>query len=105
MELLDVRDYREIRRVREEKESLPSLEKDSDKVYDLGHYEEAENHSHHRILDCEGSIVVCPEIEHAYLHIVKVPNKYTLICRGCEAKLTGATGRGWEIPSESEIEE
>jgi len=105
VELPDVRDREEIKRVRGKRRPLPSYKKDSDEVYDLGPYEEAENHSHHRILDCSGSIVVCPKTEHAYLHIVKVPNKRALNCRGCGAKLSGATGHGWGKPSESEIEE
>lgn len=100
MELPDVHNQREIKRVRKKKEPLSDYERDSDEVYDLGSYEEAENHSHHRILDCEGSIVVCPKTKHAYLHIIKVPNKYTLICRGCDTELAGATGQGWGTPSE-----
>jgi len=101
--LPDLHNYREIRRVREEREQLPDVEGDSDEVYDLGYYEKAKNHRHHRILDCEGSIVVCPKTEHSYLHIIKVPNKSVLKCRGCGTKLIGATGRGWETPSEENV--
>jgi len=89
-------DEDEIRRIVRKKDPLPKMKRDSDDVYDLGPVsrilpEECgkEITKDHTILDTPWGycINMCPETERGYLHIIKVPNKFALICRGCGAEI------------------
>ena len=69
---------------------LPKEENDSDLVYDLGKTDKPTKKSPgqkskgHHIGEFPGKcLVYCPKTKHAYAHIIQVPNKFALLCRGC----------------------
>jgi hypothetical protein len=56
---------------------------DSDTVHDLGPSPK-QYHQHKIMENHDGTCdLYCPSTGHAYKHIIKVPNKNELICRGC----------------------
>ena len=67
------------------KESIArELETDSDRVIDLGFEFRSDKHEirdeHRGDGKCK---LYCPKTKHVYLHIISVPNKFALLCRGC----------------------
>lgn len=58
------------------------IERDSDQVEDLGLEFKGKKHL---IFENYGgkSKLYCPKTKHVYLHIISVPNKFALLCRGC----------------------
>ena len=59
-----------------------SLLHDSDEVTDLGKSPQKGN-KHVATSNNGSATCYCPKTKHIYKHVIKVPNKFALICRGC----------------------
>lgn len=60
---------------------------DSDTVTDMG--QSPKQFHLHKIMDHHGTCdLYCPVTGHNYKHIIQVPNKNELICRGCGKLIT-----------------
>lgn len=69
---------------------MENINGDSDRVVDLGEtkvrlLERLKLGKKHQINDThDGKCkVYCPLTKHTYLHLINVPNKFALLCRGC----------------------
>jgi hypothetical protein len=66
---------------------LPPIDGDSDDVIALSTATLLEFFSKkHKIIDSHDGwiIIICPKTQKKYLHIINVPNKQSLLCRGCK---------------------
>jgi len=69
----------------------PPIRSDSDKVYNIGtdidigeRYKFKKSHKHKIFSIGSGKVIVyCPKAKRYYLHIINAPNKFALLCRGC----------------------
>ena len=64
--------------------STMDIANDSDQVTDLG--PTIKNSKKHILADSHDGkcTLYCPSTKHKYLHLINVPNKFALICRGCK---------------------
>lgn len=61
-----------------------SLSNDSDEVTDLGPSTKFKKHTIVPVSKTSGKVsLYCPKTSHIYMHVINVPCKTSLICRGC----------------------